>query len=70
MPKVLTYGGDTSIGAFKFIDRKKPCLCVRKGNEIVIYGTFNNDKLANAFMDELGKFVGADMEGEPNERNA
>jgi hypothetical protein len=39
---------------------------VQKGNEIFVYGTFNNDKLANAFMDELGKFVGADMEGEPN----
>lgn len=64
MPKVLTYGGDTSIGAFKFIDRKKPCLCIQKGNEITVYGTFNNDNSANKFMEELGKFVGADMEGE------
>lgn len=64
MPKVLTYGGDTSIGAFKFKDRKKPCLCVQKGNEIVIYGTFNNDNAATKFMNELGKLVGAIVEGE------
>ena len=24
MPKVITYGGDTKIGAYKFADRKKP----------------------------------------------
>ena len=64
MPRVLTYGGDTSIGAFKFPDRKKPCLCVQKGNEIVIYGTFNNDNSAHKFMNELGKLVGAMVEGE------
>ena len=61
MPKVLTYGGDTSIGAFKFKDRKKPCLCIQKGAEIVVYGTFNNDESANNFMNELGKFIGADI---------
>ena len=64
MPRELTYGGETSIGAFKFPDRKKPCLCVRKGNEIVVYGTFNSDEVANDFMNELGKFLGAKIEGE------
>lgn len=61
MPRVLTYGGDMSIGAYKFHDRKKPCLCVQNGNEIVVYGTFNNDESANKFMNELGKFIGADI---------
>ena len=59
MPKVITYGGDTKIGAYKFADRKKVCLCIEKGNEITIYGTFNSEYCANNFMDELGKFIGA-----------
>ena len=59
MPKVITYGGDTKIGAYKFADRKKVCLCIEKGNEITIYGTFNSEYCANNFMDELGKFMGA-----------
>ena len=59
MPKVLTYGTDTDIGAFMFPDRKKPCLCVRKGSSIVVYGTFNNKESADKFMDELADFVGA-----------
>ncbi len=63
MPKVLTYGGKTRIGAFKFHDRKKVCLCVEKGNVCTIYGTFNSVESANNFMDELGKFVGAKMDG-------
>ena len=59
MAKILTYGGDTKIGAYKFPDRKKVCLCIEKGNEITIYGTFNSEYCANNFMDELGKFIGA-----------
>ena len=63
MPRELTYdGGKTSVGAFKFPDRKKPCLCFRKGNEIVVYGTFTNDEVATDFMNELGKFLGAKIE--------
>jgi hypothetical protein len=62
MPKVITYGGDMKIGAYKFADRKKVCLCIEKGNEIVIYGTFNTENGANEFMDELGKFVGAEFD--------
>lgn len=64
MPKVLTKGGDTKIGAYKFAHRKKPCLCIEKGNGIVVYGTFQNDKSADDFMNELGKFLGAKMDGE------
>ena len=64
MPRELTYDGKTSVGAFKFPDRKKPCLCVRKGNEITVYGTFTNDEVAYDFMTELAKFLGAKIEGE------
>ena len=62
MAKVITYGGDTKIGAYKFADRKKVCLCIEKGNEITIYGTFNSEYCANNFMDELGKFLGAEFD--------
>lgn len=47
-----------AIGAYHFPDRKKPCLCVRKGGSITVYGTFNNDKAADNFMNELAKFFG------------
>lgn len=62
MPKVLTYGGDVRIGAFKFKDRKKICLCIEKGNEVTIYGTFNSESSADEFMNELGAFLGAEKE--------
>ena len=62
MAKVITYGGDTKIGAYKFADRKKVCLCIERGNEITIYGTFNSEYCANNFMDELGKFIGAEFD--------
>ena len=57
--KVITDGGDTKIGAYMFRDRKKPCICVHKGNQIAIYGTFNNIEAADNFMDELAEFIGA-----------
>ena len=60
MARVITYGGDTKIGAYMFPDRKKPCICVQKGNQIAIYGTFNNIAAANNFMDELADFLGAE----------
>ena len=59
MPKVITYGGDTKIGAYMFPNRKKPCICVEKGNQIAIYGTFNSVESADKFMDELADFLGA-----------
>lgn len=63
MPKVLKCDGkDISIGAYRFSDRKKPALCVQKGNQIVVYGHFIDAARADAFMDELGKLVGADFE--------
>ena len=69
MPRVLTYDGDTMIGAYKFPDRKKPCLCIQKGAEIVVYGTFNSDEGATEFMNELGKLVGATIDGEERRKN-
>lgn len=49
MPRVLTVDGSVKIGAYRFPDRKKPCLCVEKGNTCTVYGSFN----------ELAALVGA-----------
>lgn len=59
MPKVITYGGNTKIGAYMLPNRKKPCICVNKGNQIAIYGTFNSIESADNFMKELADFLGA-----------
>ena len=58
MPKVLSNDSDVSIGAFRFPDRKKPCLCVQKGNQCVVYGSFIDSDRADEFMDELALFLG------------
>jgi hypothetical protein len=57
MGKIIT-NGSTKIGAYQFADRKKPCLCVEKGNTITVYGTFNNTESADNFMSELSDFLG------------
>ena len=62
MPKVLT-DGKTKIGAYRFTDRKKPCLCIEEGNSIVVYGHFNTFEGADEFMNRLGKLVGTRMDG-------
>lgn len=67
MPRILTYGGNKFIGAYKFPDRKKPCLCIQEGSSIVVYGTFNTDDGANEFMNKLGEFIGATIEKESEE---
>lgn len=64
MLRVLTYGTGTSIGAYMFPDRKKPCLCIQEGSKIVVYGTFNDEQSATKFMNKLGEFVGAKVESE------
>ena len=61
MSGVLT-NGKVKIGAYKFSDRKKPCLCIEEGNKIVIYGNFNTFEEAEEFMKKLGEFVGAKIE--------
>ena len=45
-----------------FKDRKRPCLCVTKGNETTIYGTFTNVSAADEFMNELAEFLGVEKE--------
>lgn len=57
MNKALT-DGETTIGACMFRNRKKPCLCVGKGNVIIVYGTFQDEECADEFMDELCEFLG------------
>ena len=59
MPLVLTVDGSVKIGAYHFPDRKKPCLCVEKGNSCTVYGSFIDDDRAIEFMNELGALVGA-----------
>ena len=61
MPRVLT-NGKIKIGAYKIPDRKKPCLCIEEGNEIVIYGHFNTFEGSEEFMKKLGELVGAKIE--------
>ena len=58
MSKIVTNKNDRSIGVYTFPDRKKPCLCVRKGNEITVYGTFTNEEVAEDFMNEVAEFFG------------
>ena len=53
MPRVLTVDGSVKIGAYRFPDRKKPCLCVEKGNTCTVYGSFIDTDRANEFMNEL-----------------
>lgn len=59
MPRVLTVDGSVKIGAYCFSDRKKPCICVEKGNTCTVYGSFIDFDRANEFMDELTALVGA-----------
>ena len=52
MPRVLTVDGSVKIGAYRFPDRKKPCLCVEKGNTCTVYGSFIDLDRANEFMND------------------
>lgn len=52
--------GTISIGVQSFPDiRKKPCLCVMKGNECTVLGTFRNEECAKFFMKKLAELTGA-----------
>ena len=59
MAKVLTVDGSVKIGAYHFPDRKKPCLCVEKGNTCAVYGSFIDLDRANEFINEVAALVGA-----------
>lgn len=61
--KVLEGANGLKIGAYLFPDRKKPCLCVQRGNEVTIYGTFHSIEAGDLFMSELAKLVNA-VEGD------
>lgn len=52
----------TTISAEHFPDRKRPALCVTKGNTMTVYGYFNDDASAELFIKELGNLVGASEE--------
>lgn len=67
MSKVLTVDGTVKIGAYMFPDRKKPMICKEEGNTIIAYGSFRDRQAANEFMNELGKLVGAKIDGGENE---
>lgn len=54
--------GKTSIGAQLFSNRKKPAICVQKGNKIKIYGYFQSVEAAQEFMHELAILVKAKEE--------
>lgn len=61
--KILDGANGLKIGAFLLPDRKRPCLGVQRGNEVVVYGTFQSVEAADLFMTELAKLVGAVKEG-------
>lgn len=44
------------------LTERKCVFALKKGNEITIYGTFNSEYSANNFMDELGRFIGAQFD--------
>lgn len=57
---------DTDIGIYHLSDRKKPCLGIRQGINLTIYGTFSNEYMAKEFMQQLAKLVGVKSNAESN----
>lgn len=54
--------GDTEIGAFRVRGHKKPILGIMIGGSLIGYGSFQNAKAADAFMDALAQLIGAEKE--------
>lgn len=54
---------DLSVGAYHFSDRKRPSLCVRRGNQITVFGSFHSEEGADLFMEALAELTGAVEEG-------
>ena len=53
-------GGNISIGYEIFTDiTKKPCICVKQGNECYVLGTFKNKDDAEFFVDKLAELTNA-----------
>lgn len=59
MKKITWVDKDIAISAEKFPDRKRPAICITKGNFMTVYGYFSNDIEADLFIKELAKLVGA-----------
>lgn len=62
MKQITWENKDISIGAALFPDRKKPSIIIRKGVICEEYGFFKNEAVANLFVEELGKLIGANRE--------
>lgn len=62
--RIIIGRDDVKIGAYKYPDRKRPCLCVQKGNQATVYGYFRDNESADEFMQELVQLVGAQPEEE------
>lgn len=60
----IQFKNGTCIGIFNFPYRKKPCLGVMKGNELVKYASFNNDESADLFMSILIECLGIGKDDE------
>lgn len=58
MAKYIT-NGNIAIGYEDIPARKKPCICVRQGNESVILGTFKNENDAEFFIKKLVELTNA-----------
>ncbi len=53
---------DITISAEKFPDKKRPAICITKGNFCTVYGYFKNEIEADLFIEELGILIGAKQE--------
>ena len=49
MARVLEGRDGIKIGGYRFPDRKRPALCVQKGNRLTVYGYFRDDDSARLF---------------------
>ena len=59
--KVLEKDG-IEIGAFKVPRHKKPMIGVMAGSRVICYGSFQSEDAADAFMELLADFIGAEQE--------
>lgn len=48
---------NTVISAERFPDKKRPALCITKGNEVQVYGYFHNNECADKFMCALYQLI-------------
>lgn len=54
--------GDIAIGKMSLYPaRKKPCLVVKQGNEIIKVASFNSEDTADWFMEKFAQFLGIEV---------